>query len=106
MTARLGMQVIENDALVVLCLRDMNDRMTHHEFKKRAAAMGIQLTRSQCHNMLHRAMGRVSYTSGNHYLWRLTAAGLLYREHVIAVLSSALCSATDPFALTTTTADA
>lgn len=76
-------KVLENDALVVLCLRDVNDTMTHHEFKVRASARGIALTRSQCHNMLHRAIGRVGYwTVDGQHQWRLTSAGYEYRMEV------------------------
>ena len=75
-------KVIENDALVVLCLQQ-GGHMTHHEFKVRAAARGISLTKSQCHNLLHRAMGRV-ITHNNK--WYLTSMGAAYREEVLATM--------------------
>lgn len=62
--------------------------MTHHEFKVRAAVRGYSLTRSQCHNLLHRAMGRITYS--DKYQWRLTAAGLAYREEVVDQLNTLL----------------
>lgn len=78
-------RVIENDAIVVLCLRDLEDSMTHHEFRVRAAVRGYTLSRSQAHNMLHRALGRVGYS--DKFQWRLTAAGLAYREEVLNQLN-------------------
>ena len=74
-------KVIENDALVVLCLLDMKDGMTHHEFKLRAAVRGFPLSKSQCHNMLHRATGRVYVHPGNK--WKLTSSGMAYREETL-----------------------
>lgn len=74
-------KVIENDALVVLCLTNQEDQMTHHEFKLRAKLRGHNLSKSQCHNMLHRATGRVYYTVSHH--WYLTAAGMAYRTEVL-----------------------
>lgn len=80
-------RVIDNDAIVVLCFRNlgetMKDTMTHHEFKVRAAQMGFVLTKSDCHNMLHRATGRV-ITDGK--VWQLTTAGDVYRTHVLNVI--------------------
>lgn len=80
----MGPTIIANDALVVLCLMDLNDSITHHHFKVRAAARGFSLSKSQCHNMLHRATGRVCYNDSK---WRLTSAGLAYREEVIETLT-------------------
>jgi hypothetical protein len=81
MTEPKESRVVENDALVVLALRSLNDSMSHHAFKVRAAALGFALSKSQCHNMLHRATGRVMcYPDG---LWRITMRGWTYREHVL-----------------------
>lgn len=85
LTNKANDKVIENDALVVLCLRNTEDRMTHHEFKVRAAARGFALSKGDCHNMLHRATGRVN-TNGR--VWWLTAAGQEYRLHVLGVMSA------------------
>lgn len=81
-------KILENDALVVLCLRNIEDSMTHHEFRIRAATRGFTLSRSQCHNMLHRATGRVWVTKANH--WMLTAMGAAYRDEILSVLQSLL----------------
>jgi hypothetical protein len=77
-------KAIENDALVVLCLRDMEDKMTHHHFRLRAQSKGFELSKSDCHNMLHRAMGRVRPNSNNE--WHLTAMGQAYRDDVVDTL--------------------
>lgn len=91
-------KVIENDALVVLCLRDMADTMSHHQFAVRARALGFTLSRSQCHNLLSRAGGRVTPIRGDGVItwtWRLTAAGLEYRLHVLDRLSTILTLASN-----------
>lgn len=81
-------RVLVNDAIVVLCLRDIEDHMTHHEFRVRAAARGIELDKGQCHNLLHRAMGRVWVNTFN--CWMLTASGVAYRESVVEVMKMLL----------------
>ncbi len=86
----LSPKYLENDALVVLCLRDTQDTMTHHEFKVRAANRGFSITRTDCHNMLHRAMGRVRLNGYNQ--WKLTSMGLAYRQHVLESLHQILLS--------------
>lgn len=77
-------KVICNDAIVVLCLKDMGDVMTHHQFKKRAEARGFNLSITDCHNMLSRATGRVYY-NGRH--WTLSAGGFVYRQHVVQLIN-------------------
>lgn len=86
-------RVIENDALVVLAFPTIDTPLTHFGFREKAKALGFELTRSQSHNMLHRALGRVTYTgvSGpNQYEWRLTVQGIAYRHHVITTLNQIL----------------
>lgn len=73
-------KVIVNDALVVLCFRDLTDAITAHEFKARAKAKGYDLSKSQCHNMLHRATGRVRINATGK--WVLTAMGYEFRKEV------------------------
>ncbi len=82
-------KVIENDAIVVLCLQSLEDYMTHHDFKLRAANRGFTLTKSDCHNMLHRAVGRVGVDNNN---WRLTAAGWEYRRTIIETIMRVLAA--------------
>lgn len=86
---------IDNDAIVVLALKTIHDKMTHHGFLLRAKAMGIIITRSDCHNMLHRALGRVKYTGSPKWEWSLTAAGLEYRKWVREVMRRLLDATTD-----------
>lgn len=89
-------KVIDNDAIVVLCLTGPDDTMTHHQFRERASKMGFTLSRSDCHNMLHRAMGRVKYTGAPAYQWSLTAQGIEYRKWVLATLKDILNHALPP----------
>ena len=81
-------KVIENDALVVLCFTGIIDEMSHHRFKEKAKSLGFNLTKSQCHNMLHRAKGRVKLVAGGG--WKLTASGMSYREAVLDVIQKIL----------------
>lgn len=81
-------RIIDNDALVVLCLRSLSDAMTHHDLKIRASALGFDLSTSTCHNMLSRAGGRVMLYPDKK--WRITVAGWTYREHVLVTLSRLL----------------
>ena len=81
-------RVIENDAIVVLCLKDTEDSMSSHEFRIRASVRGFQLTKSACHNMLHRSMGRTMLDRDSK--WRLTAMGVAYREEVLIIVSNVL----------------
>ncbi len=82
-------RILANDAIVVLCLRDMVDSMSSHKFKARARAKGFELTKSQCHNMLHRAMGRVWFNKVDGE-WLLTAMGWEYRREVAETLKRIL----------------
>ena len=61
--------------------------MTHHQFKLRAASMGFALSKSDCHNILHRAIGRVASYNDN---WVLTARGMAYRQEVIRAIQRVL----------------
>lgn len=78
-------KILENDAIVVLCLTDMKDSMSHHEFRVRATTRGFQLSKSATHNMLHRAMGRVFINRDGK--WQLTTAGLAYRDEVLHIMT-------------------
>ena len=80
-------KIVENDAIVCLCLQNRVDSMSHHEFRVRAAVRGFTLSKSQAHNMLSRAMGRVTSIDAR---WKLTAMGLAYREEVVDRLKQLL----------------
>jgi len=83
-------KVIENDAIVVICFRHTLEAITHHQFRLRAQKRGFDLSKSQCHNMLHRATGRVVVDAENH--WRLTVSGEAYRQYVIDTVQRLLHS--------------
>lgn len=86
-----GLQVIENDALVVLCMEARANYdgnlipTTHYRIRDTMRRMGYQFSASKVHSMLSRAGGRVRYDAKNKE-WRLTAAGLEYRLHVVDTL--------------------
>lgn len=83
-------KVMENDAIVVLCLHSFSDYVTADTLKRRAADIGIELTKSMAHNMLHRATGRVMcYPDGK---WRLTVQGQSYKDHVISLFRKVIAA--------------
>ena len=87
-----GLQVIENDALVVLCFDEPPGQrfavLSHHGVKSRLRDMGFTFTTSKVHSMLSRARGRVRLEDdcGPYKVWTLTAAGMEYRRHVLAII--------------------
>lgn len=89
-------KVIENDAIVVLAFLTEDAILTHHSFRQRANLMGFTLSRSDCHNMLHRAMGRVKYTGHPDYEWSLTAHGIEYRRWVLTTLTDIITKCAGP----------
>jgi hypothetical protein len=84
-------RIIENDALVVLCIHSLAEALTHHDLKVRVRELGWELSDSAVHNMLHRATGRVMLYPDKK--WRITVQGWTYREHVLATLAKLLTTA-------------
>ncbi len=77
---KTGLQVIENDALVVLAF-PFAGKMTWVQFQRQLRNMGFECSNSKVHSMLSRAKGRVTYNESTDE-WSLTAHGREYQRHV------------------------
>lgn len=77
---------LKNDAIVVVCLKDMSDGMTWQDFRSRAQSLGYVFSVSECHNMLSRSIGYTNKSSNG--LWVLTARGQVYRDSIVAECNS------------------
>lgn len=86
-------KVISNDALVVLAFGDDGIAISHHKVKRRMEDMaGYEITASDCHNMLHRAIGLVNYNQGG---WYLAERGKQYRKEVVKAMADAVVKAAE-----------
>lgn len=86
-----GLQVIENDALVVLAF-DYYDyqphgKMTWVKFQRRLKQMGFDFSNAKIHSMLSRSGARLKFDVSTNE-WSLTALGREFLGHVEETLDS------------------